>query len=520
MRSARVSTHADDVSTGLPSFAWVQVGGGALLAVALLLATATRYGYHRDELYFLEGSKHMAWGYVDQPPLSIALVWLPRVLFGNSLFWLRVPPAMADGALVVVTGLIARELGASRFAQGLAALAVAVSPFLIAGHLAGPTIYDILAWAVVSLLVLRILRTGRDRLWIAVGIVAGIGLEDKETIVLLFVALAVGMLLNRQASVLRTKWLWAGLAVAGLLWTPNLVWQALHGWPIFEMSRNLRREHSGIGYAFKYPFIQLLLPGWWVAPVWIGGLVALWREERFRPYRAFAIAYALLFVLLLVLIPDRPYYLAGLYPVLLAAGAGLVADVVRGERRFLTDRQPSRRRLWRSPRTAVMFVLVAALVDLPVSLPVLPASALATVPLQKINYNLGEQIGWHEFTATIARVDRSLPPSERRAATIVTGNYGEAGAIDRYGGAYHLPLAFSGHNNYWWWGPPHPALGTTIAIGFDRSAFSPYFGSVVLAARIHNGAGVENDEEGTLVWVCTGQRRPWPAIWPQFRNYG
>src|SRR5437588_1352744 len=194
-----------------PRFAWPEVAAPALLALVVLLATATRYGYHRDELYFLEASKHMAWGYVDQPPLSVALVWLSRVLFGESLFWMRVPPALADAATVLLAGLIARELGGKRFAQALAALAVAVSPFLIAGHLAGPTIYDFLAWSAVSLFVVRIIRTGRERLWVAVGVVAGLGLLDKETIALLAVALAVGLVLNRQAKMLRSPWGWAGL---------------------------------------------------------------------------------------------------------------------------------------------------------------------------------------------------------------------------------------------------------------------------------------------------------------------
>ena len=168
----------------------------------------------------------------------------------------------------------------------------------------------------------------------------------------------------------------------------------------------------------------------------------------------------------------------------------------------------------------MVFVLVAAAIGLPVSLPVLPAHALAAVPLQKLNYNLGEEIGWPELVRTVALVYRSLPRRERARAAIVTGNYGEAGAVDRYGPALGLPPAFSGHNSYWWWGPPRPSRGVTIAVGFGRSGLSPYFSDVRLAARIHNGAGVQNDEQGQPVWLCLDQRVPWPRIWPRFRHYG
>jgi hypothetical protein len=246
------------------------------LAFALLMLTATRYGYHRDELYFLAASRRMAWGYVDQPPLSVAFVWLSRVLFGGSLAGLRFFPAVADAATAVLAGLIAREFGGGRFAQGLAALSVAVGPFLIAGHLAGPTTYDFLAWAVVELLVIRILRTGDERLRPAVGCVVGVALLNKETILLLVGALAIGLAANGQGRVLRSLWLGAGVLVV-------------------EMSRSLRREQAGIGATLKFLPIQLLLPGWWVAPVWLAGWWALMRDGSLRAYRSFGLACALLF---------------------------------------------------------------------------------------------------------------------------------------------------------------------------------------------------------------------------------
>ena len=505
----------------LPPFATGTIWAIAASTVALLLLVAARDGYHRDELYFLEASKHLAWGYVDQPPISVALVDLSHALFGNALVGLRLFPALADGVGVVLTALIARELGGSRFAQALSAIAIAFSAFLIAAHLAGPTVYDLVGWSVVSLLVIRILRTGKDRLWFWVGVAAGVALLDKETILFLLVGLAVGFLVNRQASVFLSRWLWAGAAIALLIWSPNLVWQASHGWPTVDMSRNLQQEHSGLGYVPSFVAIQLLLPGWWTLPVWLAGLWALWRERRFASFRAFAVAYVVLFALLLVFIPDRPYYLAPLYVVLLAAGAIVTEGVVDGARRFFSERPPRRRVVWRSRRFAFGWVLLWGVLGLPVTLPILSPAALANVPLQQLNYNLGETIGWPSLVATVAGVYGSIPPSDRASVAIVTANYGEAGAIDRYGPALGLPAAFSGHNSFWSWGPPGPSTGIAIVVGYDLpDQLRRYFGSVTMAARIHNAWGVQNDEEGEPIWLCREQKAAWPAIWPDFKHYG
>jgi hypothetical protein len=495
----------------------------AIGALALLLAFASRNGYHRDELYFLEASRHLAWGYVDQPVGSVALVALARKLFGDSLLGLRLFPALAFASTVFLTGLIARELGGRRFAQCLAALLVGLSPFLAEGHLAGPTVYDLLAWTAASLLIIRILRTGRGRLWPLVGLVVGLGLLDKETILFLLIGLTVGLLVTGQARVFRSPWLWLAALIAVAVWSPVIVWQGQHGWPTFAMSASLRREHSGLADSLQFPFVMLLLPGVWALPVWLAGLWALWRETRYHSYRAFAVAWIVLFVLLLIFIGDRPYYLGPLYVVLLAAGAVVTEEVVAGRRRFFSERPPRRRLIWRSPRAAVIFVVVLAVLTLPIALPVLSARELAAVPLQDVNYNLGEEVGWPELTHTVAAVYDSLPADERRGAVIVTGNYGEAGAIDRYGPALGLPGAFSGHNSFWWWGPPRPALGTTVLVGFGSQArpwLLRYFASVRRVATIHNTYGVSNDEEGMPVWLCRGQKLPWPRIWPQFRDYG
>lgn len=505
----------------LPGFAARAVIAVALATVAVLLGLGRRYGYHRDELYFLEASKHLALGYVDQPPLSVLGAWFSRTLFGGgSLLGLRAIPAVLDGVAVVVTGLIARELGGSRFAQAFAALCVAASGFLIIGHLAGPTAYDLVAWLAACLIIVRILRTGRQQLWLACGLVVGMGLEAKDTILLLCFGVAVGLVVNRQARLLVSPYLWAGAAIAVALWAPNLAWDAAKGWPTAEMSRNLRAEHSSIGSAMAFPGIQLLLPNILLLPVWIAGIWALGREQRFRRYRAFAFAYAVMFVLLIIVIPDRPYYLAPLYGLFFAAGAVVVDETVRGKRRLLR-RGPTRKPLlWRSPRAAVLYTVIAGILISPLALPVLPPSALATVPLQKLNYNLGETIGWENLTQTVAQVYRSLPSGDRPRTVLLTSNYGEAGALDRYGRQLGLPRAFSGHNSYWWWGPPPPDGGITIAIGFDRSYLTRFYAQVTLATRNHNPWNVTNDEQQAPIWICRQQRQPWHTIWPKLKHYG
>jgi hypothetical protein len=508
---------------GLPPFAWLPVLAVAAGCFALLMLVAGRYGYHRDELYFIAASKHMAWGYVDQPPLSVALVWLARRLFGDSLLGLRLFPALAYAAAVALTGLTAREFGGRRFAQTLAALLLAVSPFLIAGHMAGPTVYDLVGWALVILLVLRILRTGDQRLWLLVGLVVGISLYAKHTILFLVIALLVGLVVDRRWKVLGSPYLWAAAAIAVVLWAPNLLWQADNGWPTLAMSAALREKHSGAGYTVTFLVLQFVLPGPWAAPIWLAGLWALLRERRFRPYRAFAVAYLLLFVVIMVAMGDRPYYLAPLYVVLFGAGSVITAGVVEGSRRFFSERPPaprSRGSMWRSPAAAYAWVLAFALIFLPLSLPVLPAGWLATVPLQKINYNMGEEIGWQDLTRTVAGIYAELPAEQRAHTVILTGNYGEAGALQRYGEALGLPAVYSGQNNFHLWGPPPGDASTVIVIGFyDRKYVTPYFEEVEQVATISNRAGVDNEEDGLPIWVARGLKRPWVETWPDLQHY-
>jgi hypothetical protein len=470
-------------------------------AVALvLLVFAGGYGYHRDELYFLAAGHHLAWGYADQGPLTPLLAHLMDALDPGSLTVLRLPSALMSGATVLTTGLIARELGGGRRAQLIAASCAAVaSVVLVVGHLLSTSTFDLLAWAVVTWLAARAIRTGDQRLWLPAGIVAGLALLNKPLIAFLLAGLGVGIVVAGPRRLLRSGWLWAGLAAALLLWSPWLVWQSRHGWPQLDVSSSIASGGSASSQPrwALLPF-QFLLVSPVLAPVWIAGLVALARRQRLRPFRLFAVAWLFLVVAFLAS-GGKPYYMAGMFPVLLAAG-GIETDawLHRGRRRPVL--------LW-------SLVALSGLVSALIALPLLPASHAG--PVIAANGDVGETIGWPDLTRTVAGVYRRAGPG----AVIFTSNYGEAGAIDRYGPALGLPDAYSGHNAFGYWGPPSDRAGPVVTVGLDASELGRFRGCR-LAARIDNAAGVDNDEHGQAVYRCAGTAAPWSEIWPALRHLG
>ena len=491
----------------LPRFAPRPVLVTAALLAAALLATATRYGYHRDELYFLAAGRRLAWGYPDQPPLTPAIARAVTALAGDSLLALRTPSALMAAAVVVLTALLARELGGGRSAQVLTAATMAVSNLvLVVSHMLSTTTVDLLVWTAVTVLVVRVLRTGDQRLWVAAGAVAGVGLLNKTLVVFLLAALAVGLLVAGPRRVFRSGWLWAGGAIALALWAPSLWWQAANGWPQLALSSAIAAGGSGTSmprWAFV-PF-QLVLIGPALAPIWTAGLVRLLREPALRWARCLAVAYLFLLVVFLAT-GGKPYYLGGLYPVLLAAGAPpLIAWA---------------RRRGGAMRTAVTTLGISGATAAVLMLPVLPAAWLHRTPITAVNFDGGETVGWPAFAATLAGVHDALPPQERASAVVLARNYGEAGAVERFGPALGLPEVYSGHNAYHSWGPPPPGSGPVIAVGLDEERLRTMFDSVEPAARIDNGVELDNDEQGRTVWVCRGLRGTWAQGWPGLRRLG
>ncbi|OLT08927.1 hypothetical protein BJF90_12335 [Pseudonocardia sp. CNS-004] len=482
---------------------------GGLSAVAcavalLLLATSGRYGYHRDELYFLRAGREAAFGYVDQPPLTPLLARAMDVLLPGSVTGLRLPSVLASALVVLLTGLIARELGGGRGAQLLAAASMGVSAVLLAvGHLLSTSTVDLLAWTALTWLLVRALRDGGP-VWLATGAVAGLALQNKTLPLVLLAGVLVGVLVAGPRAALASRWPWLGAVVALVIWAPNLAWQAANGFPVVTLSAAIAGGSSGSSepwYLFL-PF-QLVLVSPLLVPVWALGWWRLARDPGLRTWRAFAVAYVLVAAVFLVT-GGKPYYLAGFFPVLLAAGAPAVVGWVR-----------RRATVVRSALVVVAFAASLAMSAL-LMLPLVPADELARTPIPDIHYDAGETVGWPEFAATVAAVHARVPAGERVA--VLTGNYGEAGAVDRFLPA--LAPAHSGHNSYWTWGPPPEEAGTLIVIGAEEAQLRRWFGEVELAARIDNGLGLDNDEQGEPVWLARDRREPWSRIWPQLRHIG
>ncbi|MGW0433910.1 ArnT family glycosyltransferase [Micromonospora sp. NPDC003197] len=489
--------------------AWQEMAplvAAAGLTSAVLLAASGRYGYHRDELYYRVAGRHLAWGYDDQPPLLPALARLTDSLSGGSLTALRLPTALVVGVTVFLVGLLTRELGGDRRAQLLAAIAWATTGVtLVSGHLLSTTPYDILCWTSIAWLLARWVRTRQDRLLLALGPVLGIGLLAKSLPLLFAAGLAVAVLISGPRELLRRPAVWVAAAIAVLLWAPNLWWQATHGWPQLEMSEVIRADTDGpLGVLAS----QFLIMGPPLAVIWIAGLWRLLRTADARPYRFLGWAY--LIVLGLVLATGgREYYPAGAYPALFAAGAiATVGWLARGGQ-------------------ARRVVLAGGLVlntvaNIAIALPIYPVRVLPHTPQAMMNYDAGETVGWPELVATVADVHRSLPAAEQATAVILTSNYGEAGAIDRYGRPLGLPTPYSGHLNFWRWGPPaDSATGPVIAVG-ERVGrqLAPHCASATVVARHDNGYGVENEEQGQSIWLCRGLDRPWSQLWPELRRFG
>ncbi|WP_116449931.1 glycosyltransferase family 39 protein [Blastococcus litoris] len=483
--------------------AWVPLVSLAAAVAVLLLAFAGRYGYHRDELYFLRAGRELAFGYVDQPPLTPLLARAMDELFPGSLVGLRLPSALAAGLLVLVTGLIAREFGAGRTAQALAAACMAVSSvLLIVGHLLSTTTPDLLAWTALSWLLVRAIRDGGP-LWLLTGAVAGVALQNKVQPAFLVAAVVLGVLVAGPRPALRSPWPWLGGLVALAVWAPNLVWQAANGWPQLELAEAIAGGSSGTSepwYLFV-PF-QLVLVSPLLVPVWVAGWWRLARDPALRTWRAFAVAYVVLLVVFL-LTGGKPYYLAGMYPVLLAAGAGPVVDWARhGAARLRTG------------LLAVALALSLAVSAL-LGLPIVPADRLGDTPIPDISYDAGEQVGWPRLAATVERASIDLLDTP---FVVLTQNYGEAGAIDRF--APRLAPAYSGHNSYWTWGPPPEDVDTAVVVGLSEDQLHRWFGTVQRAAVIDNGVGLDNDEQGTQVWIASSRTATWAEIWPELRRLG
>jgi Dolichyl-phosphate-mannose-protein mannosyltransferase len=494
-----------------------------LLAAATTLfyaLTAHGYGIFRDELYYVACSHHLGLGYVDQPPLIGWITAAVRAVLGQSLPALRLLPALAAGATVWIAGLAARELGGGRFAQALAAVAALVAPaYLSLFTILSMNAFDVLVWAGLWWLVARILRTGNQRLWLAFGVLAGVGLENKISVLFLGFGVVVGLALARRWEVFKSPWLWAGGAIAGVLFAPHLVWQQLHGWPTLEFMGRARATKMKAFAPLDFLGEQALMAGPVSLPLWLAGLGALLAGRRFRPFRTLGWAYLAILVLL-VASHGKPYYLAPAYVVLFAAGAAAVEAW-------------SARWGGAALRAAALAVVAAGgIAAASLAKPLLSEDAFVRyaafwglAPSTDEHHDLGrlpqffaDMHGWEGLAADVARVYATLPAADRARACVFAENYGQAGAIDFFGPALGLPRAISGHNSYFLWGPQGCSGDLLLVLGGKREEVAENFAAVE-PGGVHTCADCMPYENHKAIWIARGLKAPVEEAWPHVKHY-
>jgi len=458
------------------------------------MAVADRYGWHRDELYYLASSRHLALGYVDYPPITPFLARLDQAIFPGSLPAVRLVTVLAGAAIIVVAALIARELGGNPLAQTLAALAVLISPMFVGANILFQTVsIDELVWAVACLLFVRLLRGADPRQWLLLGLVFGIGLETKYTVIGLGIGMLVGLLTTRSRWHLASPWPWLGFGIAIVLLVPNLVWQVGHHWDSVAYTIQHRGATDG---PIAYVLQQLLLAGPQLLPIMAMGVWWLWRDDRLKAAAVTIIAVEVFFFL----VGGKAYYPAPIYPLAYAAGCIWFVEAVR----------------WRWIRRLAVAVAVAiTLVLLPLGLPILPAKAMADSGIWKARKDFADMYGWRDLVQQVTTVYQQLPLADRGSVMILASNYGEAGALDFYGRG--LPPVVSAHLTYYYWAPAHMAPSTVIVVGYSRQYLSTLFGDILQAGTITNSYGLHNEEYGKAIWVCRSPFQPLDHAWPRLK---
>ena len=499
----------------------------ALAYFALHLATATRYGYFRDALYYLACSEHLSFGYVDLPPLFPFLAWIARHTLGTSLRALIFWPALAGAARVVLVAAFARELGAKRYGVALAAaLAATPAVWWVIDHQFAMNALEPLFWTGCAYAILRMIKTQNPKLWLAFGAIAGLGLENKYSIAIFTFALLLGLFLTAQRRLLFTPWLLAGGTVALLIFLPNLIWNIQHHWPFLELMHNIRVTGKDIAYPpAAYIVQQIVMMNPFSLPFWFGGLLFYFFSRAAKSYRTFGWAFVITFAFFLAS-HGKDYYSSPAYPILLAAGAVAVEHVLSAGAEQATR--------WRAALKPVCFAWLIAGVALilPIVLPVLPLDAFVRYqshsPLQPkptersfvgavLPQYYADELPWQEQVVAVARVYHSLSPEEQAKTAIFCDNYGQAGAIDFFGPRYSLPKALSGHQNYFLWGPRGYTGEIVILVGQPEGDARKEFASVEVAAKLDIPYAYSYETRPIL--LCRGLKWDLQALWPRVKYW-
>jgi hypothetical protein len=522
------------------------------LVIHFISSGFLNYGYFRDEFYYMACSDHLAWGYVDQPPLSIFLLAISRVLFGDSIFALRLFPALAGAATVFLTGLMVRRLGGGKFAQALAAVAVITSSaFLSFNTFFSMNAFDILFWALGFYFIIIIIKEaphdcaravtpGRIKTgtticaayrspmpwgWLWLGLIIGLGLLNKISIIWFIGGFVVGLLLTAHRKKILTPGPWLAALAAAVLFLPHIVWQIVNGFPTLEFMRNATTEKMA-----AVPFLQFIIKQInMIHPVifllcFIGLLYFLLNKQGSQ-YRLFAWMYLAIFLLLMFSKTSRPGYLAPFYSILIAGGA-VVFEAFTTAHKW---------RRWLRP-IYLTIIIGTGIIIIPMNLPVLPvetyiryAKALGDEPstaerkeLGKLGQFYADMHGWEKLVKTIAGVYHTLSPQEKQKCTIFTNNYGEAGAIDFFRQKYNLPPAISGHNNYWLWGSGDTDIDVVIHLGGQNGPSREVLKN--LYQEVKHADTFTCDycmpyEDNMEIYLCKAPKVSIKKIWPRLKHY-
>jgi hypothetical protein len=493
---------------------------GVALLLHCLANAFTAYGYFRDELYYIACSNHPAFGYVDQPPLSIAVLTASRFLIGDSLFAIRLPAALAASATVLIAGMTARELGGGLIAQGLAAIAVIVSPV----YLSMSTFYsmnciDVLIWTGTAYALTRLIVTDRPRYWIIIGILLGLGLLNKISVLWLGAGVAAGILFSPQRRWFRTRWPWIAAGIALLLFSPYVVWNIQHDFAHLEFVRNATsRKYGGLSSG-QFLFGQFLQNQPMALPLWIAGLVFYFRH-RHNTFRPVGFVYAIPLVILLVNGHSKPEYLSPAYATLFAGGAVLAEQfaVTAARRRVLLLYVP--------------LLIVSGAVSAPLAMPLLPvnsyiryAAVLGMRPNTAEGKKLGDlpqfyadMFGWKDKAEAVAKVYNSLSPEDKAKCAIYANNYGRCAAIDFFGEKEGLPKSIGNHNNYWLWGHGQYKGGLVIILGDDPEELKRSFDSVFIADTVSSPHCMPY-ENNLPITICRNLKEPIDSVWAHIKSY-
>jgi hypothetical protein len=484
----------------------------ALAGLGLELSALTRYGWFRDELYYLSCARRLAWGYVDHPPFSVAVIAVERAVFGDRLWAIRIVPALAGAAVVIALALLARRLGGGRFAQVVAALAGAAAPLVLgAAHIASMNVFDLGFWTLATLLFLRACQRPSAGRWIALGTVLGFGLLNKWSVLWLGAGLALSLVVTWRRRLLATAGPWIAAGIALALFAPNLLWQAAHGWPTLEFMHNAGAGKMRAIAPLRLVLSQALELGLLGFGLWILGLALALRRDAARPM---AVVYLFTLALLLAQGHARTEYLVLAALPLLAAGA------------VQLEAAPRPLRL-----TVATVGALLALPLVPFAVPLLPVRAfiayqarLGVAPRTEERHRMGalpqyyaDMFGWPEFADSVARAAEQLAPAERARAIVVVDNYGEAGALEQFGRG-RVPTIACQHNNWYLWGPPAWNGRVALLVGRDSAEVAREFGHVERAGTAGHPLAMPYEQD-LPIWIARDFHADLATAWKQGKNY-